>query len=70
MRTASQRESRVPSTPGASPYDTRASRHSGAFGLSVGTYVAKNRDFEKSYSMYQFEIYRLFCMRYIDGGAE
>ena len=30
----------------------------------------QNRDFEKSLFMYQFEIYRLFCMRYIDGEAE
>ena len=28
------------------------------------------RFFSKSYFMYQFEIYRLFCTRYIDGGAE
>ena len=30
----------------------------------------QNRDFVKSHFIYQFEIYRLFCMRYIDGRAE
>ena len=38
--------------------------------LKFFTVFFKMCDFEKSHFMYQFEIYRLFCMRYIDGGAE